>query len=402
MAAFIFVAIPLFLSTAKPVSAINGTLNSIHVPCGLSKAKDNQMKMSAECLNIEIIDRAHIQVSFPKDTDARFLENVPTNLVTFGQMFGGMYVKNSSGDDRWRHVRDTSYIQIDGGSTNIDYNGGALGKYADRFQPYTKADIEEDFNNGHLRLYLSTEPRNKERLNNPNVCLKRIGLKHTSDYKSGEWHCGDNIDEVTDAIVIGVQNVKDITNYNITFTPSADGRTLNNVFPDKADDQVNSWKLCDATAGSWALIDCSNPKDGYTFTGKSADFFIKNTAPVSIRATSPGKKDINFIVAGSDSTSTANNNAAIDSQGNTVDIKDSCENSGSGVLNWIFCALISSLDGAVNSITSLVDSMLSLDATSVADNDNLHLLWSYFRNISSLLLVVVSLVMIIAQSMGKD
>lgn len=78
-----------------------------------------------------------------------------------------------------------------------------------------------------------------------------------------------------------------------------------------------------------------------------------------------------------------------------------CESTGSTILNWIFCGVIDAVDKAVSGVDGVVNNMLSLDTEAVANNEGLHTLWSYFRNIASLLLVVVALVMIIAQSMGS-
>lgn len=80
----------------------------------------------------------------------------------------------------------------------------------------------------------------------------------------------------------------------------------------------------------------------------------------------------------------------------------SCEDSFSGVINWLLCGMIEAIDSGVNGMQGVVDNLLSLDGTTIASNTQLYTLWSYFRNIASLLLVVVALVMIIGQSLGKS
>lgn len=85
----------------------------------------------------------------------------------------------------------------------------------------------------------------------------------------------------------------------------------------------------------------------------------------------------------------------------SLDTDPSCESSGSTVLNWVFCAVIDAIDGTVSAVNGIVDNMLSMDTNQIQNNDELHTLWSYFRNIASLLLVVVALAMIIAQSLGN-
>lgn len=82
-----------------------------------------------------------------------------------------------------------------------------------------------------------------------------------------------------------------------------------------------------------------------------------------------------------------------------TDVK-TCESTGSTILNWIFCGVIDAIDKAVSGVDGVVNNMLSLDTEAIASNEGLHTLWSYFRNIASLLLVIVALVMIIAQSIG--
>jgi hypothetical protein len=85
-----------------------------------------------------------------------------------------------------------------------------------------------------------------------------------------------------------------------------------------------------------------------------------------------------------------------------ADVAKSCESSGSGILNWLFCAIIDGVDGTLNAVDGIVNNMLSVDAASIANNPKMYTLWSYFRNIASLLLVVVALVMIISQSLGNS
>jgi hypothetical protein len=126
--------------------------------------------------------------------------------------------------------------------------------------------------------------------------------------------------------------------------------------------------------------------------------YVKRISPIDSSCGLAGS--VSGYVSNTNQAETAVAGSGLNSD--TTTVPPSCNSSGSGVLNWLFCAVIDAVDNTISSVNGIVDNMLSLDASSIASNDKLYLLWSYFRNISSLLLVVIALVMIIAQSMGNS
>jgi hypothetical protein len=110
---------------------------------------------------------------------------------------------------------------------------------------------------------------------------------------------------------------------------------------------------------------------------------------------------VSAFVSNTDQAETAPAGSGL-STADGADVAKSCESSGSGILNWLFCAIIDGVDGTLNAVDGIVNNMLSVDAASIANNPKMYTLWSYFRNIASLLLVVVALVMIISQSLGNS
>lgn len=83
-----------------------------------------------------------------------------------------------------------------------------------------------------------------------------------------------------------------------------------------------------------------------------------------------------------------------DGQGQT------CEESDDSKLGWLMCPMIGAVEDTINFIFDFVDSMLNIDAQQLYDDEELRTAWSYFRAISTFLLLAVGLVMIISQAMG--
>jgi hypothetical protein len=68
---------------------------------------------------------------------------------------------------------------------------------------------------------------------------------------------------------------------------------------------------------------------------------------------------------------------------------------------WLACIFLNIVDGFTNTAIDAVNSMLAVEPEEVND-DGLKQAWSYFRNIASLLLVVIGLAMIIGQGISKE
>jgi hypothetical protein len=68
---------------------------------------------------------------------------------------------------------------------------------------------------------------------------------------------------------------------------------------------------------------------------------------------------------------------------------------------WVPCLFLTTVDIFVNEAIDAVNSMLAVEPEEVND-DGLKQAWSYFRNIASLLLVVIGLAMIIGQGISKE
>lgn len=68
---------------------------------------------------------------------------------------------------------------------------------------------------------------------------------------------------------------------------------------------------------------------------------------------------------------------------------------------FIVCFVLGIVDSSVDSMVNAIADMLQVDRAEIND-DGLKEAWSYFRNIASVLLVVIGLVMIIGQAVSKE
>jgi len=79
---------------------------------------------------------------------------------------------------------------------------------------------------------------------------------------------------------------------------------------------------------------------------------------------------------------------------------DSCE-SRSGVLGWIMCPVVKSLDSALDWLDNQIQALLEVDKTAY-DNPSLYNAWRQIRNIAYIILLPIMLVMVIATAMGSE
>lgn len=118
--------------------------------------------------------------------------------------------------------------------------------------------------------------------------------------------------------------------------------------------------------------------------------------------------DINFAANGAITQPDANayGQALTDGGGKTTqggtDAKkdDSCE-SRSGVLGWIMCPVVKSLDAGMNWLDTQIQALLEVDKTAY-DNPQLYSAWTKIRNIAYVILIPIMLVMVIATAMGSE
>ena len=69
--------------------------------------------------------------------------------------------------------------------------------------------------------------------------------------------------------------------------------------------------------------------------------------------------------------------------------------------SFIVCIVLQMVDKSVDKMVDAIADMLSVNRSEIND-DGLKAAWSYFRNIASVLLVVIGLVMIIGQAVSKE
>ncbi len=85
----------------------------------------------------------------------------------------------------------------------------------------------------------------------------------------------------------------------------------------------------------------------------------------------------------------------------TDDSEPKCEDSFDFPGAWLVCLVLSIVDSSVDSMVNAIADMLQVGRAEIND-DGLKEAWSYFRNIASVLLVVIGLVMIIGQAVSKE
>lgn len=78
-----------------------------------------------------------------------------------------------------------------------------------------------------------------------------------------------------------------------------------------------------------------------------------------------------------------------------------CEKNNPGGFSWLFCGILEAVDNTIASIINQAYELLAVD-NSLYDNPELQKSWAYFRNIASVLLIAVGLVMVIGQAIGRD
>ena len=85
----------------------------------------------------------------------------------------------------------------------------------------------------------------------------------------------------------------------------------------------------------------------------------------------------------------------------------SCESNNSGAISWLLCGLVGAIDDVLwggdgtGGLVAVVDGLLSIE-NKYYQTPEMKEIWSSFKNLATLALVVVGLVMIIGQALSKD
>lgn len=93
--------------------------------------------------------------------------------------------------------------------------------------------------------------------------------------------------------------------------------------------------------------------------------------------------------------------------GTAPEADPTCESENTQVLDWILCGTINAIDKVLvgkdgtGGLFGEVDDLLNISSQKY-DNPKLKESWSYFRNIASLALVVIGLVMVVGQALSKE
>lgn len=85
---------------------------------------------------------------------------------------------------------------------------------------------------------------------------------------------------------------------------------------------------------------------------------------------------------------------------NQADV-ETCENNSTWSINWLACAIIEGIDGALNALTNEVQLLLTVDS-SLYETNEIKIAWANINRIASVSLLVAGLVMVIATAAGFD
>ncbi len=154
-------------------------------------------------------------------------------------------------------------------------------------------------------------------------------------------------------------------------------------------------------ADSFAKITDENFDDrAFTFTaagGETTEIEVTNVNRAREFFGDPANGgDDNRRVPGNDNPIPADDDNADDEES-----EQTCEENFDFTGAWIVCMALGIIDQTVDNMVDAIADMLSVGRAEIND-DGLKTAWSYFRNIASVLLVVIGLVMIIGQAVSKE
>jgi hypothetical protein len=139
-----------------------------------------------------------------------------------------------------------------------------------------------------------------------------------------------------------------------------------------------------------------------TFTFRSGN----DTTEIEVKSVNVARRFFELPAnAGTDDRNVPGNTDPIPADDSTdadeTDETPRCEESFDFPGAWIVCLVLTTISGTVDKMVDAIADMLSVGRAEIND-DGLKIAWSYFRNIASVLLVVIGLVMIIGQAVSKE
>lgn len=78
----------------------------------------------------------------------------------------------------------------------------------------------------------------------------------------------------------------------------------------------------------------------------------------------------------------------------------SCNNRSNSVIGWIICPVLDILDNMTERMTEAIQGFLVVDMDQFATNTELYQAWNVIRQISTIIIVIIALVMIFSEAMG--
>jgi hypothetical protein len=367
---------------------------------------------TANWVSVTINDRTSFTVKY--NTDGFSCSNDPSQNIKYilgnidvASNISGTYTDSDTTDGDWHYQSDKSYI--------VHFTNKTTGNLASYSNPhidtYSSSQIHDFLSGGELKIRTDETkvkgPDGKDSCDEAQAALDNTDFDLYFDAGRGGWRCRDNNGfagefDFTGVRIINTIDPATLNNYNITF-----GFSGGEIVPvDKHNDKGYHMKACPNLKGARGNVFGSGScQKGNTFIELSAAQLktLDGTGTLTLDtynnigdADRGSNKTHTITIGGAGNPSIA---AGAGSGAETAD-KATCESSGFS-LAWIVCPVINLMSKAVDGIYStlieplLITTPLSLD-TSTAN----YQVWSTFRIIGDIFLVIALLVVVFGQSVG--
>ncbi len=367
-------------------------------------------------VSFRFINRATIEATYNNGHKCDKL----VGATDFGPLFSGtdhLYVDKDTSDDNMRYTDQTNKDSTTDQSF-INNFGDCTSKSGDNLGANDRKVSTQDINNSCLRngsggveLKLSII----ESLVPGYNCVKSEGSDHftfanvPSDNKPNVWRCDNNFSSGSGLVI--VDRFSNTDNFNITYALvlGSGGSTIQNVSPSLQ----NTRNFSKCTQGTIDIYtngpNCSGDLELLDKSGKpliygALDKLGVGTTDIQIASVADSSKTATVTVAGDKNESSLR---VVSAQGvaklGTSDQTPVCESSGF-TLSWLFCPIINGLANASDAIfDKVIKPLLKVSSINPSDTTSPeYKMWSSFRIIANILLILALLVAVFGQTIGLD
>lgn len=392
----------LFFAPGKASAEDITDLSKICVPQYTPKGDADHHKVNG-WLQVSFIDRAHLKISYSANGECASPPGFSSSTFFGNRSFNQIFqdISGQSSTLLLKDVNGDSTVQYDAvvgdsgqDDTRIDQFGSALDDamkdpLGGRDKIVNLIDLSNLLSGAEITLGLETDKVGygcSSSVQNENFVLV--------DGNPPSWICVSSTDIGSrKGFVIGADNFSAQNNFNVTYTTEVNGDTITikSVFENQQGDRTFTW-----CPGPKAFINKGCQGD-LTLSATQDDIKALGAGQGQFSISKKGGGSVTVIVAGASAPQSPGGPNG--GGGGTADSNTGCIGQQSP-FDWLVCPVVEVMANTANKANEFITGQLNFDVNENLNHNEIKSAWAIFKNLVSVLIVILLLVMVISQAIN--